>query len=79
MEASLQAIIDHLADQADEVLAGASNRAEARAGIEEAITADYLALSPADRAQVVAGVMEILEREGFFEGISDSPSPLPDE
>jgi hypothetical protein len=76
MEHSLQAIIDRIADQADEVLAGASNRAEARAGIEEMITADFLRLSPAERARVVAAVMEVLEKEGFFEGISDPPPPL---
>jgi len=75
MEASLQTIIDQIADQADDVLAGASNRGEARAGIEEAITADYLFLTPPDRARVVAGVMAVLEQEGFFEGISDSPPP----
>ena len=78
MDESIQAIIDRIADQADEALAGASNRAEARAGIEEMITADYLRLSPPERARVVAGVMGVLEREGFFEGISDSPPPALD-
>jgi len=78
MDASLQTIIDHIADQADDFLAGAGNRAEARAGIEEVITADFLSLSPADRAHVVAGVMAVLEREGFFEsGAGDAP-PMED-
>lgn len=76
MDDSLQSIIDRIADQADDVLAGASNRAEARAGVEEMITADFLRLSPPERAHVVAGVMALLEKEGFFDGISDSP-PAP--
>ena len=74
MDGALQAIIDQIADQADETLAGAANRAEARAGIEEVITADYLHLLPPERALVVAGVMAILESEGFFEGPADPPA-----
>lgn len=68
METQLQSIIDHIADTADDFLADASNRAQARAGIEELLTADYSQLSPADRVKVVAGVMVILNKEGFFEG-----------
>jgi hypothetical protein len=78
MDDSLQAIIDHIADQADDFLAGAANRAEARAGVEEVITADYLSLLPADRAQVVAGVMAVLEQEGFFEADAGESAPDPE-
>lgn len=64
---NLRAIIDEIADRADDFLAGASNRAEARAGVNELINADYARLSPAERRQVADGVMNILEAEGFFE------------
>lgn len=65
----LQVIINHIADGADDFLAEASNRAQARAGIEEVITADYASLTPDERAEVVTGVMKVLEEEGFFDGI----------
>jgi hypothetical protein len=64
---TLQAIINHIADEADDFLAGALNRAQARAGIEETITAEYPALPPEERAEVVKAVMAILDEEGFFE------------
>lgn len=64
---NLRDIIDSIASQADDFLAGASNRAEARAGVNELINADYFELSPADRKTVADGVMRILENEGFFE------------
>lgn len=65
----LQGIINHIADAADDFLAEASSRAQARAGIEEMITADYASLTPEERAEVVKGVMQVLEEEGFFEGV----------
>lgn len=65
---NLHAIIEKVADGADDFLAGASNRSEARAGIAELLNADYPQLSPADRAKVVEGVMAILEKEDFFTG-----------
>jgi hypothetical protein len=68
MAALLQEIIDKIADEADDFLAEASSRAQARAGIEELLTADYPRLAAADRAKVVAGVIAILDKEGFFEG-----------
>ncbi len=64
-----KAIIDAIADSADEFLAAASNRVQARAGIEEQITADYPGVPPTERARIVSGVMAVLEREGFFEGM----------
>jgi hypothetical protein len=63
---NLHAIMDEVADAADDFLAGASNRSEARAGIAELLNADYPQLTPADKAQVIAGVMAILEEEEFF-------------
>ena len=66
MTPNLRPIIDEIADRADEFLSGASNRAQAKAGISELLAMDYAALNPADRATVVAGVMSILEDEDFF-------------
>jgi hypothetical protein len=63
----LRTIIEAIAGQADDFLAGAANRNEARAGIAELLTADYAALKPAERKQVTDSVMAILEDEGFFE------------
>ena len=63
----LPSIIHEIAAKADDVLAGASDRAQARAGIEELITLDYLSLNPLERQEVVVGVMAVLEREGFFD------------
>ncbi len=63
---SLQAIIAEIADQADEFLAGAKDRAQGRAGIAELINMDYFTLNPADRKTVTDGVMAVLEAEEFF-------------
>jgi hypothetical protein len=66
MTADLRPIIDDIANRADDFLAEASNRNQARAGIEELITIDYPTLNPADRSVVVKGVMSVLEEEDFF-------------
>jgi hypothetical protein len=63
----LRSIIEEIAIQADDFLAGAANRKEARAGIDELINADHPQLSPGDRQKIAKGVMAILENEGFFE------------
>ena len=63
---NLHAIIDKVADEADDFLAGASNRSEARAGIAELLNADYPQLEPVEKAKVIEGVMAILEEEDFF-------------
>lgn len=62
----LSSIIDKIASQADDFLAGAADRKEARAGIAELINADYPELKPADRKRVAEAVMAILEEEDFF-------------
>lgn len=61
-------IINEIADQADDFLAGARDRAQARAGISELITMEYPDLAPPERTEVIAGVMKILEEEDFFGG-----------
>lgn len=63
---NLSAIIQEIASQADDFLAGASNREQGRAGISELITADYPQLNPGDRKKVTDAVMAILEDEDFF-------------
>ena len=66
MTADLRPIIDDIASRADDFLAEARDRAQARAGVEELITMDYPMLNPADRTVVVTGVMSVLEDEDFF-------------
>ena len=62
----LSAIIADLVDQAEDALAGTTDRTVARAGLAALIDQDYFQLCPADRAAVTAGVMSALEREEFF-------------
>ena len=66
MSSDLRPIIDEIASRADEFLAGARDRAQGRAGVEEVITMDYPTLSPPDRTVVITGVMSVLEDEDFF-------------
>ena len=66
MASDLRPIIDDIANRADDFLAGARDRAQARAGIEELLTIDYPSLLPPDRATIITGVMGILEDEDFF-------------
>lgn len=66
MAADFTPIIAEIADQADDFLAGVRDRAQARAGISEMITMDYPDLNPAERTEVIAGVMKVLEAEDFF-------------
>ena len=74
--ADLRPIIEEIADQADDFLAEASDRAHAKAGISELLTMDYPQLNPTDRATVVTGVMKILEEEDFL-APSSSEIPFP--
>jgi hypothetical protein len=64
---NLSVLIDKIAAQADEFLDGFGGRADARAGIQELLTAQYGALTENERKHVTDGVMSILEDEGFFE------------
>ena len=66
MPIDLRPIIADIADRADDFLAGASNRAQGRAGIEEYITLEHAGLAPEDRKKAVDGVMQVLEAEDFF-------------
>jgi hypothetical protein len=64
----LRSIVEEIAGQADDFLAGVGDRKEARAGIAELLTTDFPQLGPAERSEVTGKVMAILEQEGFFEG-----------
>lgn len=68
----LKTIINEIADQADDFLDGVTKRDEARAAISEQITLLHPALGGTDRAKVVQGVLDLLDREGFFDLRSDS-------
>jgi hypothetical protein len=68
MTPNLRPIIEDIANRADDFLAGARDRRQARAGVEEVITMDYPTLNPMDRTVVVIGVMGVLEDEDFFGG-----------
>lgn len=63
---NLRPIIDDIAGQADDFLAGCTDRAQARAGILEFLTLEHPRLVPADRRLIADQVMAILEEEGFF-------------
>jgi hypothetical protein len=74
----LDAIIAEIVDQADEFLAGVTDRAQARAAIAELINLDYFELAPAARKVVTEGAMAFLEADEFF-GIEFVGDPFSDD
>lgn len=67
----LRALIDSIADEADDFLEGVTSRAQARAAISEVITLRAAHLNGIDRKHVTDGVMSLLEREGVFDTLPD--------
>lgn len=63
---SVQEIINTAADDADDFLAGISSMKEARPAIREYLKANHPGLLPPDEAQVITGLLAVLEEEGFF-------------
>ena len=63
---NLSLLIAEIAGRADDFLEGVNDRAQARAGIAELLTAEYVPLSQAARREVIHGVMATLESEDFF-------------
>jgi hypothetical protein len=63
----LEAIISTAADQADEFLAGVTSMTEARPAIRDYLKENHPKLGPLDVQRVTAGLLAILEEEGFFE------------
>jgi hypothetical protein len=66
MPPDLRHIINEIAREADDFLAGATDRKQGRAGIEEFLTLEHPELNPATRKQIIDGVMAVLETEDFF-------------
>ena len=66
MSTNVQAVINAAADEADTLLEGAANPAEAKPLLMDWLAANHPALPKAERLMVVAGVLTLLEREGFF-------------
>jgi hypothetical protein len=62
----LQAIIEDIANRADDFLVERSDRKDAREAIAALLTDEQPALGVKDRKKAVDGVMAILEQEDFF-------------
>jgi len=63
---NLDAIINAAADEADDFLAGVRSMAEARPAIRDYLKENFPDLGPAESQRVTAGLLAILEEEGFF-------------
>lgn len=63
----LKAIINAVADEADDLLAGVPKKADARVIILDYLADNHPDLSPGDSARVTSGVLALLDQEGFFE------------
>jgi hypothetical protein len=63
----LEAIINAVADEADDFLAGITTKAEARTVILSYLGDHYPDLAPGACARVASGLLAILDREGFFD------------
>lgn len=63
----LNQIIGAVADDADDFLADVTSRAEARAAIRAYLDENYPELGEADVPRVVAGLIVLLDDEGFFD------------
>jgi len=74
---NVQEIINTAADDADDFLAGVSSMTEARPAIRDYLKANHPTIAPADEARVIAGLLAILEEEGFFEAAA-GPEELDD-
>ena len=62
----LEAIITEVADEADSILSGVFARKDARTILSEHLQINHDELPPDDRLVVIRGVMDILQKEGFF-------------
>ena len=63
----LDAIINSAADVADDFLSDASSMTEARGMIRAYLTEHHTGVKKPDTERVIAGVLPILDEEGFFE------------
>ena len=67
----LKPFINHVADEADDLLGETSTVEQAREELREHVSQLYPKLSTAERAAVVTGVINILKEEDFFSGARD--------
>lgn len=86
MSTRVQAVINAAADEADSLLEGIATPTEAKPLLAEWLADHHPDLPPPERQQVVAEVIAVLEREGFFavgaggDSLSDSSDTgVPDE
>lgn len=63
----LDAIINAAANEADELLTGVTTMTEARPMLRDYLKSHHPKLGPIDAQRVLAGVLAILDEEGFFE------------
>ena len=63
----LRALVNEIADQADDFLAGVTRRNDARAGIAEWLTIHHPKLPPADKKAATDQALALLDNEGFFD------------
>lgn len=63
----LRALVNEIADNADDFLAGVTKRDEARAGIAEWLTMNHPKLPPTDKKAVIDQALRLLDNEGFFD------------
>lgn len=68
---NLQSIIANLAGRADELLADARDRKEARVMLGEVLAREQPKMTAIDRQKTTVTVLDILEEEGFFEASVD--------
>ncbi len=78
MSNSVQAVINAAADEADSLLEGIATPTEAKPLLKEWLAEHHPAIPLPERDAVVAGILALLEREGFFQvgaGSADSADP----
>ncbi len=66
MSINVQAVINAAADEADNLLEGVANAAEAKPLLREWLADNHPSIPKAERDKIVVGVIGLLEREGFF-------------
>ncbi|MGH8018977.1 MAG: hypothetical protein ACREIA_11910 [Opitutaceae bacterium] len=71
---NLQVIINDVADNADDFLGDAGTMIEARAAIRAFLADKFPSMSKPDSEQVIAGVLAILDEEGFFDAAGSNRS-----
>lgn len=74
----LSAVIAEVAAQADDILAGITERGAARTQLDEWLELEFPTLPAPERGAIRRGVMSVLEDEDFF-GVQFVGDPLADD